>query len=94
MENNIQIFICYYNFNDVKNTCEWLLTNDEVFANQTDQSYELASLDDLNDWTAATGQAFQNIITVEEGQCKWKEYQYIDFCGKPDYRCGYDIIWD
>lgn len=93
MENNIQIFICYYDFNEKTNTCKWLLTDNEVLANQTDQSYELASYEDLMPWTAATNQVFQSIITVIEGRCKWKEYEYIDFCGKTDWKCGYEIIF-
>jgi hypothetical protein len=91
----ISVFICHYDFDKTKNTCKWLLTTDETQASQTDQSYELASIDDLMHWAAATNQVFDNsIITVIEGKCKWTEYEYIDFCGKTEWKCGYEIIWD
>ena len=90
-----KVFICYYDFNQTKNTCKWLLTTDEVFANQSGQEYGLASLDDLNDWAAAAGQVFdQRIITVIEGNCKWVESKSIDYCGKTNWQCGYEIVWD
>jgi hypothetical protein len=91
----VRVWICYYDYNKIKNTCKWLLTTNEVYAKQTDQSYDLASYDDLMCWAAATNQVFDNcIITVIEGRCKWKEEEYIDFCGKTDWKCGYEIIWN
>jgi hypothetical protein len=90
-----KVFICYYNYDKIKNTCQWLLTTDEVFANQSDQEYELASLDDLHDWVAATDQVFDNcIITVVEGKCKWIEEDYVDFVGNICWKCEYEIIWE
>lgn len=95
MVKNIEVYICYYNFDKKKNTCRWLLTTDKVFAKETDQSFELASYEDLYHWTAATNQVFDNcIISVIEGRCKWVEYEYIDFCGRSEWRCEYEFIWE
>ncbi len=93
MKNNKDVFICYYNFIKETNTCEWLLTISEDIAKETDQSYKLASIQDLLDWTAATNQVFDGIITVSEGNCKWLEYEFIDFCGKSDWMCEYELLW-
>jgi hypothetical protein len=87
-----EVYICHYNYNSVKNTCEWLLTTDKMFASETDQSFELASYEDLLPWAAATNEVFEKAIVVE-GNVEWKEEEYIDFCGKTDIKCGYDIIW-
>jgi hypothetical protein len=90
-----KIYICYYDHNEEKNTCKWLLTPDPSFAKLTDQSFELANMNDLNDWAAATGKVFdKGIIEVEEGNCKWVEEKTIDAFGWEDWKCGYEIIWD
>jgi hypothetical protein len=80
----MKAFVC-----EIKNTCEWLLTFNEEEAKATRQSYSLASLDDMNDWLAATGEHIvDTIIQVKEGFCKWYEREINDL----DLECGYELI--
>lgn len=85
------IYICHYNHDPKSNTCHWLLTDCEIEAKTTDQSYQLASIEDLNDW-ACVAPPFIGILSVREGQCKWMEYDYIGDFGEVEYECGYYLI--
>ncbi|TPG68923.1 hypothetical protein EEL31_10540 [Brevibacillus laterosporus] len=85
----MRIFFCVHSSNK---KIQWLLTEDELIARATDQSYSLASLKDLHDWVAATGQVFTGILTILEGKCKWTESTSVDELGFEDYYCGYELI--
>jgi hypothetical protein len=70
------IYICHYNFTDT--SCQWLLTDDLVYAMSIDSHFQLASVQDLHDWIAATGEVFNGILAVKEGLCKWSERKHLD----------------
>lgn len=87
---SISLYICHYNFDDQK--CQWQLTEDKLFAESLDPSCRIASIADLHDWVAATGEVFTGILTVKEGLCKWNEREYIDEFGESDFEYGYVIV--
>ncbi|RNB52679.1 hypothetical protein EDM57_21060 [Brevibacillus gelatini] len=86
------VYIYRYNFNVNKNTCHWLLSTSKEERLATDQSIELASLDDLHDWIAASGEAFNGILTVQEGHCKWFEQKYVNEFGETDFEYHYILL--
>lgn len=89
------IYICHYDYNLITNTCKWLLTTDLLFASQTDADYELASYDDLYQWMAATNEVFSDcVVKVIEGNVKFVEESFIDFCGNTEWKCEYEFIWN
>ncbi|TPG71144.1 hypothetical protein EEL31_23740 [Brevibacillus laterosporus] len=58
---------------------------------------ELASINDLHDWVAATGQVFQGTIYVKEGFYQWFErgtddFEAVLFDGAEEYTCGYELV--
>lgn len=85
-----RIYICYYNFSN--NKSQWLLTNDMNYAKSIDQRFQLASVEDLHDWVAATGQTYNGILSVREGLCKWVEDNYINDFGEIEDDSGYVLI--
>ncbi|MGG1659482.1 hypothetical protein [Brevibacillus sp. NRS-1366] len=87
---SVSIYICRYNVDDQK--CQWQLTEDKLFAQSLDPSYQIASIADLHDWVAATGETFNGILSVREGLCKWIEREFIDEFGEMDVEYGYVII--
>mgnify|MGYP001301545927 CR=1 FL=1 len=88
----VKVFICIVNSSKNSNICEWLLTINEKYANQIDRNYSLATIDDLHDWVAATGEVFSGILTIKEGRCEWTETEYINHLGDIDIKCGYELL--
>jgi hypothetical protein len=91
MQESQKIFYCEYEDKE-KNSRRWLLTTDENFAKETDQSYALATLDDLLDFAASTGIVFKQSITVFEGNVKWQEKKLINRFGDIEYVGDYEFV--
>jgi hypothetical protein len=74
-------------FVSVDNPEQWMVFEEEK---QEGFRYELASIEDLNDYVAATGEYFQKVETVE-GLVQWytEEKAYED---EEDYICEYRVI--
>lgn len=91
MTSNVkQIYIC--NNTIIEESCQWLLTDSMVHAKTIDPNFQLASVRDLLDWVAATGETFIGIVSVKEGLCKWFEREYVDEFGELSYECCYKMI--
>lgn len=84
------IYICHYNFTESE--CQWLLTDDMTFVTSIDSMFQLASIADLHDWVAATGETFNGILSIKEGLCKWIEREYLDEFGETDFEYGYVLV--
>ena len=54
-----KIFLASFDFSSAKNMMKWLVTDNEDVAKQFD-TYQLASIDDLHDWMAVSGEIFTN----------------------------------
>lgn len=54
--------------------------------------FQLASIADLHDWVAATGETFNGILSIKEGLCKWIEREYLDEFGETDFEYGYVLV--
>lgn len=84
--------VYYCSYNDRNNTC-WLLTTNEEYASQIDPNYGLATLDDLYDWAAATGVIYNEcIISIFEGNVKWKVKKIINHVGDLAYHEEYEFV--
>lgn len=53
-----------------------------------DASYELATIDDLNDW-ADCGVIFKELVQVNDGLYQWYTESQIDEMGMEDCICEY-----
>lgn len=84
------IYICRYNY--TKESYHWLLTEEREYARSIDPNFQLASLGDLLDWVAASGETFTGILAVKEGFCKWVEQEYIDDFGELDIMMKYELL--
>lgn len=68
------------------------LTTDEQLAKLHDPEYEMANINDLHDWVAASGEVFDGILLIKEGLCKWFERESLVWGSEKDYECGYELI--
>lgn len=87
-----KIFVCCTNDNDVDN---FVLTDDENLAKQKDNNYRLATVDDLEFFTAATDVIIKGILFLQDG--------YYTYCTKKistgqkgitrwEWKCGYEKL--
>jgi anti-repressor protein len=84
------IYICRYDF--TKEECQWLLTDDMTYAKSFNSEIQLASIADLHDWVAATGETFNGILSVKEGECKWFSKIVVDEYGDQDIIAVYQLL--
>lgn len=86
MDISTKIFVAYYGEN------LWKLTVNEDEARELDPDYQLASLDDLDDWGCIANYYMGDIIELQEGKFKWVYYEYIDNCGTKDFYGEYELM--
>ena len=84
------IFICQYAF--TTDSCNWHLTDSRTEAATLDENFQLASVEDLHDWVAATEQVFIGILSVREGLCKWIVSDSFDDFGETVTLYEYQLI--
>ncbi|MGE7608935.1 hypothetical protein ACQKML_20215 [Peribacillus frigoritolerans] len=74
-------------FVSVDNAAQWIVLEDEM---QAGFNYQLVSIEDLNDYVAASGEYFTYNIETVEGVAKWhtEEKAYGD---AEDYICEYRV---
>ncbi|ATF13703.1 hypothetical protein [Brevibacillus brevis] len=84
------IYICRYDF--TKEECQWLLTDDMTYAKSFNSEIQLASIADLHDWVAATGETFNGILSVKEGECKWFSKIVANEYGDQDIIAVYQLL--
>lgn len=70
-----KIFLVHYD------DCYWMLTDDEREAATLDPDYQLATLEDLDDWGCVGGFFTDCIVEVAEGLYKWTSFSYINDLG-------------
>lgn len=92
------IYIYYYGFDAVTNTCKWGLT-DSLKEAQAHDVYEVASIDDLHDMIAAGGDYYTFPVRVKEGIVQFNETgtwdeELIDAGLAEEYSCGYELTGD
>lgn len=70
------------------NQAQWIVFEEEM---QAGFQYKLASIEDLHDYLAGTGEYFTHKIQTAEGVAKWhtEERAYED---AEDYICEYRVI--
>ncbi|MGZ9817558.1 hypothetical protein ACXM0N_16850 [Peribacillus simplex] len=67
---------------------QWIVFEEEM---QAGFQYKLASIDDLHDYVAGTGEVFTYNIETSEGVAQWHEEQFP--VGSPiNYVCEYRVI--
>lgn len=71
MEVAKNIYLCLFDFRG--STCRSLVTDDEEYAKSLDPSYQLATIDDLHQHVAATGEIFYGLLNTYDGLCEWIE---------------------
>lgn len=54
--------------------CRWSITTNKAEALHMDSNFKLATVKDLHDWIAATGEIFTGEIATRDSLVKWTEY--------------------
>ena len=72
----------------VDNPAQWMVFEEEK---QEGFRYELASIEDLNDYLSSTGEYFSQRVETSEGVVQWytEEKAYED---AEDYICEYRVV--
>ncbi|MEC1725836.1 hypothetical protein P9E34_14040 [Schinkia azotoformans] len=81
-----KVYVGYYSENGI-NT--WEVTDNEQLIKQLDPECKLATITDLHDWVAATGEVFEEIVESADGLVQWFSETTTDELGMEDCICEY-----
>ncbi|MFE0506368.1 hypothetical protein ACWF7H_19910 [Peribacillus butanolivorans] len=70
------------------NAAQWIVFENEM---QAGFEYQLASIEDLHDYVAGTGEVFTYKVETAEGVAKWHT-EINNFPDANDYICEYRVI--
>ncbi|MGJ3196918.1 hypothetical protein [Peribacillus frigoritolerans] len=75
-------------FVSVDNAAQWIVLEEEI---QAGFNYKLASIEDLHDYVAATGEYFTYNVETAAGVAKWYTEEFSEE-SPLDYICEYRVI--
>lgn len=67
---------------------QWIVFEEEM---QAGFQYKLATIDDLHDYVAGTGEVFTYNVETSEGVVQWHE-EHFSYDSPVDYICDYRVI--
>ncbi|WP_411740117.1 hypothetical protein [Peribacillus sp. S4] len=67
---------------------QWIVFEEEM---QAGFQYKLATIDDLHDYVAGTGEVFTYNVATSEGVVQWHE-EHFSYDSPVDYICEYRVI--